>query len=150
MNKIVKLATIVVIMVGYFLGMAVAGFNVAMAQGDGISQPYFGRYRFQGMQITSYNLYLNSATDAMFEGKYDGHGTIACGDLDPNSIVFAPNDLFIGAENFDFTFRRWSRLINDDFVPEIGYIHLVGYIGVDKENGYRKRALISSDEYIRL
>lgn len=150
MNKIVKWASVCIVLIGYCLGMGFAGFNVAMAQGDGISQPYFGRYRYKGEQITRYNLYLNSATDAKFEGKLKGYGTIACGNLDPNSITFAPNDLYVGAENFNFKFRKWSRLIGDGFVAETGSIEVGGYIGVDKENGNRKRAIIYLDEYIRI
>lgn len=149
MNRIVKLAAAVAVAGGYCLGMGAVGYNFASAQGDGISEPFFGLYRHDGDTPVEYNLYLSGATEAMFEGLYTGSGIVVCNDLDPYTIVFTPSDFNLGQENFYFTFTKWSKFYGDHFVAQKGIIEIGGYIGADKEHDNRKRAIISGNEYIR-
>lgn len=102
------------------------------------------------MQSTRYCLFLNGAKESLFEGEYQGYGTVACAKLDPETIVFAPNEFFIGTENFTFEYQNWSKLVNDGFVPQLGRIKIIGGIGTDRADDYKKKAYISSNFYIRM
>ncbi|MGN0678092.1 MAG: hypothetical protein ACI4JS_00340 [Oscillospiraceae bacterium] len=150
MNRMVKWASIIAIMVGYFFGMAVAGFNVANAQGDGISQPFFGKYNLDGLEVTSDCLYLRAATTSSFEGYYQGYGTVACSNMGTDYLLFNPDSGLIGGENFVFRYHTWSRLVGDSFVPQSGSIDVMGYIRTDTSDGNKKKARICHKEYIRM
>lgn len=148
-KKIMTAVSAFVITTGYCLGIGAAGYTVANAQENGIASDYFGPYYLNGDRQSSHWLNIPDLESAVFRGYYSGKGIIACANPDPNTTYFAPNDYTIGADNFQFIFYSWARLINDAFEPQTGFVEFIGCVGRDKSSGeWQKKARISLNYYI--
>lgn len=147
-KKIISVSSIIVFSIGYCLGMGAAGYNIASAQERGIASDYYGPYYLDRDRQSPYWLNIISMENVVFRGQYDGYGMIACSNIDPNNISFSPNEFYIGADNFHFEFRNWAKLIGDGYVPQAGRFDLNGAIGIDRRDGWLKKARISLNYYV--